>query len=153
MKRNFYLFILCLSSAGMSANVGSWIASGGIGLTASPALFLLSPQLEYVSKPNLNFGLLTQAGLGDSTIFTASGSLRYTFGHHPHVIPAIEGAAGIAAGSSYKNPMGVHLMFGMGMDYRIDASLSLGTTVRANFAPPMKTFFLSWPLIVARLAL
>ena len=60
---------------------------------------------------------------------------------------------GLAVGSAASSAVGVHIMFGMGVDYVIDSRLRLGTVVRANLAPPMDTFFLSWPIIMARYSL
>ena len=59
-------FLLTLSNAAFGLGKrGDLIGSAGIGLTFSPTLFLLSPQLEYVYRPHLTFGGLTQFGLGD----------------------------------------------------------------------------------------
>ena len=155
----FYILVLPLVLSSFTeirafGNRGSWIASGGFGLTVSPTKLLLSPQLEYVSKSNFFFGPLVQAGVGDpGVLFTGSFTGRYLIGHHPKVKPAVEGGLGIAAGSGFSDSVGVHIMFGMGMDYIIDNTIAFGTMIRANFAPPMKTFFLSWPIGVIRFAI
>lgn len=132
-----------------------WIASGGLGLTVSPTLLMINPQLEYVYRPNLFFGPMIQAGLGDvGTLFTFSGTVRYLVGHHPRVRPALEGGLGLAVGSSsFSSSVGVHITFGMGVDFVLEPTIILGTMIRANFAPPLDTFFMSWPIIVARFIL
>lgn len=134
---------------------GSWIASGGFGLTISPTLVLLNPQLEYVQRSNLFIGPMIQAGLGDpGVLFTASGTARLLIGHHPKLKPAIEGGLGIAfASSAFASSVGVHILVGMGVDYFVDKDIAIGTMIRANLAPPVKTFFLSWPIIVGRFAI
>lgn len=138
------------ASATPSAS-GSWIVSGGFGLTFSPTLVLLSPQLEYVYDSRLSYGPMIQAGLGDATVVTFSGTVRYAIGNHPKLRPNVEGGLGMAVGSGYRNNVGVHIMFGMGADYMIDNALSVGTSFRVNLAPPLDTFFLTWPLAVVRL--
>jgi len=134
---------------------GNWIASGGLGLTISPTLFLLSPQLEYVQRPNLYIGPLIQMGLGEGgVLFTATATGRFLIGRHPLVKPTVEGGLGLAMASSlFGSSLGIHVLMGIGVDYLIDRDISIGTMIRMNFAPPLKTFFLSWPMIVARFAL
>ncbi len=144
----FVLGLLALVSAPSFAN--RWIASGGLGLTVNPTLVMLNPQLAYTYRPNLYFGPMIQAGLGTPTIFTFSGTVRYIIGNDPKLKPNIEGGLGLAVGSSTASSVGIHIMFGMGVDYVIDSRLRLGTVVRANLAPPMDDFFLSWPIIIAR---
>lgn len=136
-------------------NRGNWIASGGLGLTVSPTLFLLSPQLEYVQRPNLFIGPLIQLGMGDGgVLFTASGTARILLGQHPKVKPSLEGGLGLAMASSlFGSSLGIHVLMGIGVDYIIDRNFTVGTMIRGNFAPPLKTFFLSWPMIVGRFAL
>ena len=71
-------------SSGEMGGHGDWIASGGMGLTVSPTLFLISPQMEYVARPNLLVGPLIQMGLGDAgVLFSAEVTGRYILGHHP----------------------------------------------------------------------
>jgi hypothetical protein len=41
----------------------------------------------------------------------------------------------------------------MGVDYQIEHGIAIGTMIRANFAPPLQTFFLSWPIVVGRFAI
>lgn len=133
---------------------GNWIASGGFGLTISPTLLLLSPQLEYVQRGNLFFGPMVQMGLGSGVLFTGTATGRFLIGKHPRVKPSVEGGLGIAlASASVGSAVGIHILLGMGLDYIIDRDISIGTMIRANFAPPLTTFFASWPLIVARFAL
>ena len=135
-----------------NAQTGEWIASGGFGLTFSPTLVLLSPQLEYIHDSRLSYGPMIQAGLGDATLVTFTGSARYQIGNHPKLHPNVEGGLGLAVGSSlFGSSVGVHILVGMGADFVVDSSLSIGTSFRMNFAPPLDTFFLSWPIAVARL--
>ena len=134
---------------------GDWIASGGMGLTISPTTFLLSPQLEYVYRPNLLVGPLVQMGLGNGgVLFTGEVTGRYILGHHPRIKPSLEAGLGLAAASGgYASAVGVNIHVGMGCDYIIDRGIAVGTMIRANFAPPLKTFYLSWPILVARFLL
>lgn len=135
------------------AAVGSapWIVSGGFGLTFSPTLVLINPQLEYVHDSRLSYGPMIQLGLGDATLVTFTGTVRYQIGNHPKLRPNVEGGLGLAVGSSfYGSSVGVHILLGMGADYHIDNSLSVGTTFRVNLAPPLDTFFVSWPLAIVR---
>lgn len=135
----------------LSGRCDTWLASGGFGLTFSPTLVLLSPQLEYPYKPRVYVGPLLQLGIGDATLFTGTGTVRYLVGDHPKFKPCFEGGLGVAAGgSSFSSSMGVHILLGMGFDYQVEPDMSVGTVFRANFAPPLKTFIMSWPLIVAR---
>lgn len=137
-----------------SAGTKSWLASGGIGLTLSPDTLLLSPQLEIKHKKNFYYGPLLQLGLGSGTIVTASGTLRFLLGNHPHLRPSVEAGFGIAAASGVgSSSVGLHILAGMGVDYVIDQQISIGTMVRLNFTPPLKTFFASWPLLIGRFQL
>lgn len=140
------------ASEGHGYSNREWIMGGGLGLTISPSTFLLSPQLEYIHSDRLTYGPLIQMGIESYVLFTVSGTARYAFGHHPKVKPSVEGGLGLAiASSSFASSVGVHIMMGMGLDYQIDHEFTLGTMIRANFAPPLKTFFLSWPLFLARM--
>lgn len=154
LRLGLLLILSSFTRAQAFGNQAGWIASGGFGLTVSPTKLLLSPQLEYVSKSNFFFGPLVQAGVGDpGVLFTGSVTGRFLIGHHPNVKPSVEGGLGLAAGSGFSDSVGVHIMFGMGMDYIIDNTIAVGTMIRANFAPPLKTFFLSWPIAIVRFAI
>jgi hypothetical protein len=134
--------------------VGEWIVGGGIGLTIDPTLFLISPQLEYVVKPNILVGPLIQLGLGNIVLFVPSVAGRIIIGHHPHAKPSVEGGLGMAiASAGYNSSVGVNIHFGIGFDYQIDPDIAVGTMIRANFAPPLKTFYLSWPIFLGRFLL
>lgn len=129
-----------------------YLGGVGMGLIFDPTLFLLAPQLEYLHSTRFHYGGLVQLGLGDVVLGTASGLVRYLFTiRDPRWKPSVEGAFGIAFASGSGDNVGVHIMFGGGIEYQIDRDWSLGTTIRFNFAPPMDTFFVSWPLLVARL--
>jgi hypothetical protein len=167
LKKTFAFFLLaflCSPSfaahrhsaerATASEHVGEWVASGGIGLTIAPTLFLLSPQLEYVVKPHILVGPLVQLGISDWVLFTGGISGRILIGHHPRVKPCLEGGLGIAvASANYASSVGVNIHFGIGMDYQVDPDIAIGTIIRANFAPPLKTFYLSWPILMGRFTL
>ena len=167
MKNLFFLVLASVAffpSAGESAQFrperaptaarGNWIASGGLGLTFGPTLVLLTPQLEYVHDARLTYGPMIQAGLGDATLVTFSGTVRYQIGDHPKLKPNVEGGLGLAVGSSFlSSSVGVHILIGMGADFIIDNTLSVGTSLRINFAPPLDTFFMSWPIGVVRFKL
>ena len=130
---------------------GNWVASGGFGMSFSPSLVLFSPQLEYVHKDDLFVGPLLQVAPGvTGVLFTASATVRKILGGHPNVKPCLEAGVGIAMlGSS----PGVLVHAGMGFDYVVDKQISIGTVVRADFAPPASTFFVTWPILVGRFAL
>ena len=141
--------------SGSYGKVGDWIGAGGLGLTISPTLFLINPQLEYVWKPNVYVGPMIQLAPGDvGVLVSVSGTIRTLLGHHPRVKPSVEGGLGFAiASAGYASSVGVNIHFGMGFDYMVQPNFTLGTMIRANFAPPMKTFYLSWPLLMARFVL
>jgi hypothetical protein len=140
--------------SGQASARGGWIFSGGLGLTISPDLFMITPQLEYVHDARLTYGPLVQVGVGNNvSLITTSMSLRYTLGNHPRFKPNLEGGLGVAFFSGLGTSVGVHILAGMGFDYKLDNQMSLGTMIRLNLAPPVKTVFLSWPLILFRMAI
>ncbi len=143
-----------LAASPSFARTGGWIFSGGLGLTISPETFLITPQLEYQHNERLTYGPLVQAGIASGgSLFTLSGSIRYILGNHPKFKPSVEGGLGIAFGSGFPDSVGVHILMGMGFDYRLTNEMSLGTMIRLNLAPPLKTVFMSWPLIMFRMAI
>ncbi len=153
MRLSFVLATLSLLSTIPAMGKG-WIFSGGLGLTISPELFLINPQLEYIHDARLSYGPQVQAAVGNgASLVTMTGSMRYLLGNHPKFKPAVEGGVGLALGSGRTSSVGVHLMAGMGVDYRFDNQISFGSMIRMNLAPPLTTFFLSWPLFMFRMAL
>lgn len=157
MIKKIILFVGFFTQVSFAApSTGDWLAGGGFGLTLGPTLLMLSPQLEYVNKPDLTFGSLVQMGLaGDGVLFTVSGTCRAVFGDpSAKVRPTFEGGLGLAMASNlYASSVGVHILAGGGVDYIYDKNLTLGTMLRLNFAPPLKSMFLSWPMILARFKL
>lgn len=156
MIKNLVLLSILFSSCVFGeVRRGDWIGAGGLGLTADPSTFLIVAQAEYVYRPNLFFGPLVQMGFGNGgALFTGSAAGRLVLGRHPLVKPSIEGGVGLTAASgAYSSTIGLHAHFGIGFDYMINRTMSLGTVFRANFAPPVKTFFLSWPLLLLRVNL
>lgn len=155
LKRLGLLLAVAASMASVpSFAKGGWIFGGGLGLTISPETFLITPQLEYRHDERLTYGPLVQAGIANGgSLFTLSGSLRYVLGNHPRFKPNVEGGLGIAFGSGFANSVGVHIMAGMGFDYKIDNAMSIGTIIRLNLAPPLKTVFMSWPIFMFRMAI
>ena len=146
----FFLFLK--PSHAMIGKKGDFVGSGGLGILSSPTLLLLSPELSYVHSQDLMVGALMQMGVGNGLLFTATGTVRYLFGSHVRVRPAVEGGIGLALQSGlFSSSVGVHVLAGMGFDYLLDRNISVGTTVRLNFAPPVKSFFLSWPIVVVRI--
>ena len=132
---------------------GDWIGGLGMGLTLNPTSFLFTPQLEYVYRPNIYLGPMIQlAPEEDGVLISFSCTVRTWLGKHPHVKPTVEGGLGFAVASSAggSSSFGVNLSFGMGVDYLVQNNLTIGTMVRSNFAPPVKTFYLSWPLLAVR---
>lgn len=136
-------------------NRGDFVGSAGMGILTSPTLFLLSPELEYVHNQDLNIGALAQMGLGNGgVLFTASGKVRHFFGGSARVKPCVEGGLGLSLSSSlFSSAVGVHIEAGMGFDYVLDKNTSIGTMIRLNFSPPLKSFFLSWPIVTLRFLL
>lgn len=135
---------------------GNWIGGFGLGFTADPSMFLVSPQMEYVLSPNFAVGPLVQVGFSNGTLFTGTFAMRYIIGAHPRVKPSIEAGLGLAGSEDVflTGNYGFAAHFGMGFDYALpDSDITLGTMIRINFAPPLEAFFLSWPLIVARITL
>lgn len=130
---------------------GDWIMSGGTGITVSPSLILFNPQLEWVYHPDLYFGPLMQVGIGSGMLVTLSGNVRYVINPDSTIKPNLEGGIGIAAGSTvFDNSPGVNIHLGIGADYHLTQRLILGSVLRLNFAPPLKTMYLSWPIVIGR---
>lgn len=141
------------NSASSVGRTGQWIAGGGLGLTISPTALLLTPQLEYKHNEHLYYGPSIQMGLSDGwSLFTFSGTIRYVLKSQSKLRPCLEGGLGMAVGDGFTHSIGVHISLGMGFDYMVDPGLTLGTIVRANFAPPMDNFFMTWPILMARFA-
>lgn len=159
MRKRIVFYVLSsffISGAAFSmGQKGDFVGSAGMGIMTSPTLFLISPQLEYVHRSDLNLGGLAQMGLGGGgVLFTASGTVRHFFGGNPRVRPCVEGALGLSLASSlFSSSVGVHIGAGMGFDYIIDKRTAIGTMIRLNFSPPLKSFFLSWPIVTLRFLL
>lgn len=126
---------------------------GSLGSTQ----LLISPQMEYVKTPRILVGPLLQIGVANASIFAASATARYLAGNHSKIRPCFEGGIGMAFATSssafYESSVGVLINLGMGVDYQVDPNFSIGTIFRANIAPPLDNFFLSWPLVIVRFAL
>ena len=133
----------------VTSRSSGWIGSAGIGLWIDPSLFLLSPQLEYVYRPNLYFGPLVQLGLGSGTLFTATATGRFIIGHS-RVKPSVEAGLGMAFGSG--GGVGLHIPIGIGADYQLEPGIALGTLIRGNIivGSGFNSFSVSWPLIIGR---
>lgn len=131
---------------------GDWIGSVGMGFVASPGMLLVSPHLEKVYRKNLFFGALIQAGFGGAgALFSVTATARMHIGHHPRLRPILEGGFGMSsATAAFSSSFGVNLHMGMGVDYLLEPDIVLSTIIRANFAPPVQTFFLSWPVFQIR---
>ncbi len=156
MKKLFLLFAFLAQISFGAPSKGDWLGGGGFGLTLGPTLVMLSPQLEYVYKPDLTFSSLVQMGFaGEGVLFTVTGTCRTVLGDEKAKIrPTFEGGLGLAMASSlYASSVGVHILLGGGVDYVYDKNLTLGTMLRLNFAPPLKSMFLTWPMILARFKL
>jgi hypothetical protein len=153
VKKILFCLFLALHAFGMTVRNGDMIGSGGFGMTLSPSLILLSPELEYVYDEDLHFGGLAQMGFGSAFLFTTSGKARWTIAHHPKFHPSFESGLGLAVGSGFESSAGVHIFVGGGVDYILSKDTSVGTMFRINFAPPLKGVFVSWPLIVGRFRL
>ncbi|MBI4403389.1 MAG: hypothetical protein HY537_04470 [Deltaproteobacteria bacterium] len=159
------LIVLLFSSAVFAAPAqkksehhGHWMGAGGLGFSVGPGTFLLAPQLEYAFRHNLLWGVAGQVGFGEQTLFTLSATGRYLVQgiEVPHLKPFVEGGLGLAGFTGQlatQSSIGFHILLGLGADYQITPDISLGSVFRANFAPPAKTFFFSWPVIVGRMRL
>lgn len=152
--KKIFLFLVFLSQISFGVPMkGDWLGGGGFGLMLGPGLVMLSPQLEYVYKPNLTFGSLVQMGFaGEGVLVTVSGTCRAIYGDETSKLrPTFEGGLGLAMASSlYSSNVGVHILAAGGVDYVYDKNLTLGSMIRLNFAPPLKSMFLTWPMIIAR---
>lgn len=148
------LFLFSGQSFGLGTK-GEFIGSAGAGIMTSPTLFLISPELEYIHSEDLTLGGLAQMGLGGGgVLFTASGKVRHFFGGSPRVKPCVEGGLGLSLASSlFSSAVGVHIEAGMGFDYILDKRTAIGTMIRLNFSPPLKSFFISWPIVTMRFLL
>lgn len=155
MKKLVICLFFASSVFGMSVRNGDLIGSGGAGLTFGPTLLLLSPELEYVYRSDMNFGGLLQMAIGGSVLFTVDGKVRYILAtNSPKMKPSFEGGLGLAIGSSsFSSSVGAHIFFGGGFDYFFDRDTSIGTMFRINFAPPLDGVFVSWPMIIGRFRL
>jgi len=156
MKRLSLILIFVTQVMYGASNRGDWLGGGGFGLTLGPTLVMLSPQLEYVYKQDETFGSLVQMGFaGEGVLFTVSGTYRRVLGDETAKIrPTFEGGLGLALASSlYTSSVGVHILAGGGVEYVYDKNLTLGSMLRLNFAPPLKSMFVSWPMIIARFKL
>lgn len=130
------------------------LATIGAGVMVGPTLALFTPQVEWASGENIRTGPLLQAGLGDSTLITASWSGRFIPSGLQPLKPFLEGALGVAGGGGdFGSGVGFHLMLGFGFDYRIDKNVTVAGSLRANLCPPIKTAVLTIPLLMGRFAL
>ncbi|MFM8315199.1 MAG: hypothetical protein ACKOA8_13015 [Deltaproteobacteria bacterium] len=153
MKRLIFLFVVLTSFSYAGNNRGDWLGGGGFGLTLGPTLIMLSPELEYVYNKDVTFGGLVQMGFaGDGILFTVSGTYRKVLGdERSQLRPTFEGGLGLAMASGIStSSVGIHILAGGGVEYVFDKNLTLGSMLRLNFAPPLKSMFLSWPMIIAR---
>ncbi len=134
---------------------GAWIGSGGFGVALGPTLMVISPQLEYVYREDFHFGVMSQIGFGaGGALFTGGGTVRYIFAKHGKMFPTIEGGIGLTLSSGvFDQSIGVHLLTGFGVDMEIDDKTAVGTMIRLNFAPPLKSMFVTWPLLIGRFLL
>ena len=152
-----YFVLLCLSSELFAVSTDYMVSTGfGLAVGAMDSTqFLVSPHLEYIKTPRLYLGPLVQIGISDSLLFGASASVRYMVGNHAKIRPSFEGGIGLAFTTSpVADPnIGLLIHVGMGMDYQIDPNFAVGTLFRINMAPPLDSFFLSWPVIIARFGL
>lgn len=156
MSKTIILFLIWGTSVfALTPQKGDWIGSGGAGVSLSPTLMMISPQLEYAYTPDISFGVLSQLGFGATgTLFTLSGTGRITFAKKGKMYPCAEGGLGLAlANDLFPQSLGVHMMVGFGVDYVIDQATSIGTMLRFNFAPPLQSMFITWPLLVGRFLL
>jgi hypothetical protein len=152
------IFLGSLFAVGISAAPfadKTWVASAGLGFTVSPTLALFSPQLEYLLKPDVYTGPLLQLAVGNATLFTAAWGIRYVAPSISKLKPTLQAAAGVVFGANgpFASPIGIHALLGFGIDYQITAKLTFGSMLNANIAPPVQTFFLSWPVLVGRFVL
>jgi len=134
-----------------TARVSPWVASVGGGMTVDPGLALLNFRLEYQQSADLFIGPLVQLGLG-SILFTGSAAARYRFLRRGHISANVETGAGLSfANGVGTGDIGLHLFFGLGADYFLSKTMSVGTAIRTNFAFGVDDFFLSIPLAILRL--
>lgn len=158
MKKIVLAFLLTVSVSSHAdkpqGHLSRYVGTLGMGITVDPTLFMLSPWLEYLHSPNFSYGGLVQLGISSGVLMTGSGTVRWRFPiRYENVWPVAEGGFGMAFASGGGTSVGVHILAGGGVDYRISNDVTLGTDLRLNFAPPLDTFFLSWSILQARVYL
>jgi hypothetical protein len=150
----FLFLVLSFNTFGLGGK-GDYIGSAGVGLVLSPTLFMLSPSLEYMYDKDISIGVLGQLAFGGGTLFTVTGVGRWVMGNPMAKFrPVVEAGLGLAFASTlFTASTGVHLLGGFGVEYSLNRTTTLGSVLRLNFAPPLKSLFVSWPLVVARFLL
>jgi len=143
--------LLCAPLQAERLKAGTWMFGFGVGYLSAPGLFLAAPHLERTLNGWI-LGMLAQAGFGsNNALFAISATARVQVGEHPRLRPTLEAGIGFATASrGYNAQMGFELHAGMGVEYLWDSGTAFGTMVRANFAPPLHDFFLSWSILNVR---
>lgn len=146
-----------------------WSAHLGGGFTLSPDAGLLGAGLEYEAVPRLGIGPLLQLAFDDDTTIVApTAGFRYRFdlsGSGDEVLrrlePFVQAGLGFAyvdkdrRGRGDREDAAFLLNGGLGLDYRADPRVSVGSSILFNGMPADSAagerFFFSWQLVTVRL--
>ena len=143
---------------------GPWSASAGIGFTLDPGTFLMTLGMEYGPDDADGFsaGPLLQIGISDNnTIVAPTVNGRYSFDLSwvddeiiQEVQPFVQGGLGFAyidkdrsGAKKDKDGVGFLMNMGLGFEYPVSETVSLGNSVLFNVLPSRTArqhFFFSW---------
>jgi opacity protein-like surface antigen len=145
-----------------------WSASGGIGFTLDPGTFLMTLGIEYADEGGFSAGPLVQFGVSDNnTIIAPTVNGRYSFdlSHLEDEIlqkfrPFVQGGLGFAyidkdrnAPKKDKDDVGFLMNMGLGLEYQVSDSVTLGNNLLFNVLPDKtarQNFFFSWQFATVR---
>lgn len=149
---------------------GPWSVSGGVGFTLDPGTFLMTLGAEYdVDDPSgFSVGPLAQFAVSDNnTIIAPTLNARYSFDLSDakddvarRLSPFLQGGVGFAyvnkersGPRSDRDDVGFLLNMGVGLEFAIDDSVSIGNSILFNVLPVRtahESFFFSWQFATVR---
>ena len=147
-----------------------WSVSGGIGFTLDPGTFLMTLGAEYAPDGTAGFsaGPLVQFGVsGNNTIIAPTVNGRYAFDLSDskddiarRLSPFLQGGLGFAyidkdrsAPKKDKDEVGFLLNMGVGLEFELSDSVSIGNSILFNVLPvrtARQNFFFSWQFATMR---